>query len=102
MRVRQGLADALYAKLARAPLAWHERNHSGDVQHRVNQASHALYNFAQSQFIYLQNAVNFVGPLVALALLSPSTGMLAFAGYVVVAVVILRFDGKEHSSKQVR
>ncbi|MEO6746160.1 MAG: ABC transporter ATP-binding protein, partial [Caldimonas sp.] len=28
VRVRQGVSDALYAKLTRAPLAWHERQHS--------------------------------------------------------------------------
>lgn len=30
----------------------------------------ALSNFAQSQFLYLQNFVNVVGPLVALSLMS--------------------------------
>lgn len=92
VRVRTGIATALYAKLMRAPLAWHDRHHSGDVQQRVNQATHALYNFAQNQFLYLQSAVNFVGPVLALALLSPATGGLAMGGYVVVAAVVLRFD----------
>ena len=92
VRVRQGVADALYAKLTRAPLAWHERQHSGEIQNRVNQASHGLYEFAQSQFIYLQSTVNFVGPVVALALLSTATGWIALGGYLVVGAVILRFD----------
>jgi ABC-type multidrug transport system fused ATPase/permease subunit len=92
VRVRQGVADALYAKLTRAPLAWHERQHSGEIQNRVAQASHGLYEFAQSQFIYLQSTVNFVGPVVALALLSTATGWIALGGYVLVAAVILRFD----------
>ena len=92
VRVRQGVADALYAKLTRAPLAWHERQHSGEVQNRVAQASHGLYDFAQNQFVYLQSAVNFVGPVIALALLSATTGWIALAGYVLVGCVILRFD----------
>ncbi len=92
VRVRQGVSDALYAKLTRAPLAWHERQHSGEIQNRVDQASHGLYEFAQSQFIYLQSTVNFVGPVVALALLSTATGWIALAGYLVVGAVILRFD----------
>jgi ABC-type multidrug transport system fused ATPase/permease subunit len=92
VRVRQGVSDALYAKLTRAPLAWHERQHSGEIQNRVAQASHGLYEFAQSQFIYLQSTVNFVGPVVALALLSTATGWIALAGYLVVGAVILRFD----------
>jgi ABC-type multidrug transport system fused ATPase/permease subunit len=92
VRVRQGVADALYAKLTRAPLAWHERQHSGEIQNRVKQASQGLYEFAQSQFIYLQSAVNFVGPVVALALLSTATGWIACGGYLIVGAVILRFD----------
>lgn len=92
VRVRRSISDALYAKLTRAPLAWHDRHHSGDVQHRVDQASHALFDFAQTQFIYLQNAVNLLGPVIALTLLSGSTGALAMVGYVVIALVIVRFD----------
>ena len=54
--------------------------------------SRALSDFAQNQFIYLTNIVNFIGPLVALTLLSRTSGAMAIAGYVVIAVVIVRFD----------
>ena len=46
VRVRQGVSDALYAKLTRAPLAWHERQHSGEIQNRVNQARGARFSLA--------------------------------------------------------
>lgn len=92
VKVRQGVSDALYAKLTRAPLVWHDRHHSGEVQHRVGMASNALGDFAQTQFIYLQNAVNLIGPVVALTLLSQAAGAIALVGYLVVAVVIVRFD----------
>jgi ATP-binding cassette subfamily B protein len=92
VRVRRSVSDALYAKLSRAPLAWHDGHHSGDVQHRMGQASRALFSFTQSQFIYLQNAVNLLGPLLALTLLSATTGALALAGYLVIGVAIVRFD----------
>ncbi|MDB5998651.1 MAG: alkanesulfonates transporter ATP-binding protein, partial [Rhizobacter sp.] len=92
VRVRQSVSDALYTRLTKAPIAWHDKHHSGDVQHRVGQASGALSDFAQTQFVYLQSAVNFVGPLFALLLLSGTTGGLALAGYVVVAFIIIRFD----------
>jgi ABC-type multidrug transport system fused ATPase/permease subunit len=92
LRVRRSVADALYARLAAAPLAWHERHHSGELQHRVQQASRALYDFTQNQFIYLQNAVNIGGPLLALALLSPWTGGVALGGYVAVGACIIAFD----------
>lgn len=92
VRVRQSLSDALYDKLSRAPLAWHERHHSGELQHRVAQSSQALYSFAQSQFVYLQSGVGFVGPVIALALLSPASGLIAMLGYIVVGFMVVRFD----------
>lgn len=92
VHVRETLADRLYARIAGAPLAWHGAHHSGELQHRVHQASRALSDFAQNQFVYLQNVINFFGPLVALTLLSRTSGALAMTGYVLIALVILRFD----------
>jgi ATP-binding cassette, subfamily B, bacterial len=92
IHIRQAYADALYGKLMRLPMAWHDRNHSSEVQQRVSQSTGALYSFAQNQVVYLQSAVNLVGPLVALCLFSSSLGAIAFVGYLIVGVVILRFD----------
>ncbi|VVD65515.1 multidrug ABC transporter ATP-binding protein [Pandoraea aquatica] len=92
VRVRLRLADQLYARIAAAPLAWRDGRHSGELQHRVVQSSRALSDFAQNQFGYLQSVFNFVGPLVALALLSRTSGAIAVTGYVVIAIIILRFD----------
>ncbi|WP_260396790.1 hypothetical protein [Variovorax sp. KBW07] len=36
MKVRETLADELYARIAAAPLAWHDGHHSGELQHRVH------------------------------------------------------------------
>jgi ABC-type multidrug transport system fused ATPase/permease subunit len=93
LRVRRSLADALYGRLAAAPLAWHERQHSGELQHRLQQASGALNDFTQNQFIYLQNLINLCGPLVALMLLSWLTGGIALGGYVAIGAAIVGFDG---------
>ena len=92
LHVRASVADALYVRLAHLPLAWHESRHSGDVEQRAQQSSRALALFAENQFVYLQNVVNIVGPLVALYLVSAATGWIAFAGFVAIAVVIVRFD----------
>lgn len=92
LHVREHLADQLYTRLADAPLAFHDAHHSGELQHRVHQASRALSDFAQNQFVYLSSIVSIVGPLVALTLLSRSSGLLALTGYVLIAVVVLRFD----------
>lgn len=90
--VRRSVADALYVRLSAAPLAWHDQHHSGDLQHRVGQASGALYGFTQTQFIYLSNLIHLAGPLVALWMLSLLTGSLALVGFVCIAVAVLRFD----------
>ncbi len=92
--VRGNLADGLYARVARLPLAWHERNHSGETLHRLEKTTHALSSFAQSQFIYLQNAVNLIGPIVALALISHWLGLGAMAGLIAIGAVIINFDRK--------
>ena len=63
-----------------------------ETLHRIQKTTHALYDFAGSQFIYLQNLVNLIGPSVALMLLSTITGSLAVAGFLIVGFVIGRFD----------
>ena len=92
IRVRRALSDELCRRAARAPLAWHEAQHSGELAHRMSQASQALANFTQSQFIYLQNAVTLVGPLLALVLLSGWTGGIALLGLAAIALTIVAFD----------
>lgn len=92
LRVRRTAADRLYERLVRAPLAWHDRHHSGDLHHRASQASHSLGRFTESQFIYLHNAIQVTGPLLALWWLSALTGSIAFAGFVLIGVAVLRFD----------
>ena len=92
LKVRQQVSDALYAKLTSLPLAWHESRHSGDVQQRAQKASKALFDFAETQFMYVQNVVNIVGPLIALWLVSGATGGVALIGYILIALAILRFD----------
>lgn len=92
VRVRERLADDLYARIAAAPLTWRDGRHSGDLQHRVLQSSRALSAFARGMYGYLHSALNFVGPLVALTLLSHVSGIIAVSGYLIIALVTLRFD----------
>jgi ABC-type multidrug transport system fused ATPase/permease subunit len=92
VRVRQRVSDELYQRVSTLPLAWHDKHHSGETLHRVGKTTSALSDFAQSQFIFLQNAVNIAGPVVALVLLSTVTGVMAVTGYLLVGLVIVRFD----------
>ncbi len=92
IRVRRGVSEALFDKLSNAPLKWHDRHPASDLQQRMGQASGALDDFAQNQYIVLQSTVTFVGTLAALVFFSPATGLLAIAAYAVLVVVGMRFD----------
>ncbi|MFP2897633.1 ATP-binding cassette domain-containing protein [Corallococcus sp. 4LFB] len=92
LKVRASAADALYGKLSSLPLSWHGAHPSGEVQHRVQQSTRALFDLTQSQFVYLQNGINLAGPLLALTMISSTLGALALAGYLVLGVLVMRFD----------
>lgn len=92
VRVRRSLMDALYRRLTEAPLGWHGGHHPAELAHRLSQSTHALTDFTQSQFVYLQNAVNLAGPLLALWWLSHATGLVALGGLAAVAITIVGFD----------
>jgi ABC-type multidrug transport system fused ATPase/permease subunit len=90
--VRSGVAASLIERLMSLPLAWHELHHSGATAHRVQQSSRAIGDFAQSQFIYLQNAMRLVGPVVALWLIEPVVGAVALVGFAVISLAVSGFD----------
>src|SRR3989441_9162834 len=90
--VRERFADALHVKALALPVRWHEQRHSGDTLHRMTRATSSLSSFAQSQFIYLQNTVSVVGPIVALFLVSRATGAAAMAGYAAVRYFVVRLN----------
>jgi ATP-binding cassette, subfamily B, bacterial len=92
LTVRRRIATALTERLMELPLSWHETNHSGATAHRVQQSSHALSAFAQSQFIYLNSAVRLIGPVCALWLLEPVVGITAVIGFLTICVSVIGFD----------
>jgi ATP-binding cassette, subfamily B, bacterial len=92
VQVRQKLSDELYHRVSTLPLGWHEKHHSGETLFRIGKTTGALSDFAQSQFIFLQNTVNIAGPLVALMFLSTTVGAIGVIGYLLVGLVIVRFD----------
>jgi ATP-binding cassette, subfamily B, bacterial len=92
VQVRRNVSDALYGRVTALPLAWHQRHHSGESVLRIRQTSAALADFAQNQFLYLQNFVNLAGPVIALALIALPLGATAFAGFALIGWVIVRFD----------
>lgn len=92
LRVRRRISTSLLERVLVLPLSWHEANHSGATAHRIQQSSHALTDFAESQFIYLNSAVKLIGPIVALWLIQPVIGLAAIAGFAVISASVLGFD----------
>jgi len=92
LKIRERFSDAVYAKLMRLPMGWHETHHSGETIQRVGKANLALFGFAQNQWTYLRNAVGLFGPLVALFAISPPVGLAAVAAYAVLGTIVLRLD----------
>jgi len=93
IRVHERFADALYRKATRLPLDWHQHHHSGETIEHVQKAGSAIFGFAQNQFVYLQNAVSLIGPIVAIFVLSVPTGGVALLAYALIGLVLIRFDG---------
>ena len=92
LMVRERFADALHVKALALPVRWHEQHHSGETLHRMTRATSSLAQFAQSQFIYLQNTVSVLGPIAALFLVSRPTGAAAMAGYAAIGFFVVRID----------
>ncbi|HEU4625301.1 MAG TPA: ABC transporter ATP-binding protein [Steroidobacteraceae bacterium] len=90
--VRRRISNSLVERLLGLPLSWHESHHSAATAHRIQQSSHALTGFAQSQYVYLNSAVRLVGPVVALWCIEPIVGMTAIAGFAVICASVTFFD----------
>lgn len=90
--VRRVLTTSLIERLMSLPLSWHETHHSGATAHRIQQSSHALAGFAQSQYVYLNSAVRLIGPVVALWCIEPLVGLVAITAFAVICTAVSRFD----------
>lgn len=92
LTVRRRLAASLTERLFELPLSWHAAHHSGATAHRIQQSTHALAGFAQSQFIYLNSAVRLIGPLIALWWVQPLIGFAALGGFAIISASVVGFD----------
>ena len=92
LTLRQRMSAQLVARLFEFPLSWHEGHHSGATAHRVQQSTHALSGFAESQFIYLNSAVRLLGPLAALFWVQPIVAGVAVCGFTAIILSVVGFD----------
>ena len=92
LTIRRRMSALLTQQLFSLPLSWHESHHSASTAHRVQQSTHALSGFAQSQYIYLNSAVRLVGPLIALWCIQPVVGYAAALGLALILYSVVGFD----------
>ncbi len=81
-----------YDRITRLPLHWHHDHHSGGTINRVNKAANALSGFAETQFIYLQSVVRFVGVFIGLAFIDIYVSAALFAMSLLIFLVLTYFD----------
>jgi ATP-binding cassette subfamily B protein len=89
---RRAVSDAVMRHVLALGLAWHDRTHSGETIDRFQRATNALFQFAETTFIYIQAIISLVGPLIALIILSPITGLTAILGYAGMFAVLTLVD----------
>src|SRR5579859_3370748 len=92
LHIRRRVAAATVRHALALPLAWHERTHSGETIDRLTRAVTALHAFAENGFVYTQSLVALVGPILALLVLSWTVGTVAVLGYIVIFLIMVRFD----------
>lgn len=90
--VYQRYTAAAYKKLTELPLAWHQDHHSGATINRVRTAGEALRDFSQDQYITIRTVLRFVVASGMLLWISPAIGVATLAAFLLLFVVIVRFD----------
>jgi len=90
--VKKQFFDQHYRAVTELPLSWHRDHHSGEIINRMQKAGLGLYNFTQTQFMYLETIVRFLGAIIMLALVAPIVALLAITGAVIVMTLIRGFD----------
>ncbi len=92
LRTMQRFLDHMYAKVSRLPFKWHTDNHTGDTVDRIDRAAEALVDFGVVHNEYLGHICMSVGPLCALALLSPKITVLTVCMLLLIALVVWRLS----------
>ena len=94
LRIQQAFRLHVYGKMTQLPLPWHQDHHSGNLISRLTQASTALRQFGESQFIYIETIVQFLVAIGFLLWLSVPVGLLSLLASLAVSWIVVRFDKK--------
>ena len=92
--VRKNYKQDMFDQTLDLPAEWHKNHHSGDTIDKINKASEALFNFSQSIFMIVQNAVGLVGAIIILMLFDSPAVIISAAGSLIAFWTITKFDQK--------
>lgn len=92
LKIQQSFRMNIYEQLTHLPLKWHQDHHSGNIITRLSRAALALYNFAESQFIYIQAIIKFSIAIGFLFWISFPVGMISLITSMMIAIVVILFD----------
>lgn len=81
-----------YDIITQMPLSWHYDHHTGNTVNRLNQASSSLYEFAQTQSIYIENIFRFILVFVLIGFINIYISVSLFALTVVSFFILSLFD----------
>ncbi len=94
LSIQQNLRLSLYEQLTRLPLKWHQDHHSGNIITRISRAATSIYRFGESQFIYIETIIRFVGSIGFLLWISLPVGLISLASSLAVIALVFLFDKK--------
>ncbi len=100
LHIRTNFLRDMVDKVLRAPLSWHRRHHAVESAQRINQSSTSLFLFSQTQFLYLKSFISFIGPMIALMMISPIVGCLCAFSYFMLILLSISFDRATFSVKK--
>lgn len=86
--------EQLFKKLAQLPLKWHKNHHSGTIMSRIQKASDALKRFVEDGFQFIETFANFIFALIAIFVILPTAGIVAFTIGASTIGLVLYFDKK--------
>lgn len=84
----------IFENLTRIPLKWHKNHHSGNVMSRVEKSSHAMQEFTDYSYRYIETVIQFIISLAAIFYFSPFAGYMSILFGGIVGIYVFRANEK--------
>ncbi|HEU5048106.1 MAG TPA: ABC transporter ATP-binding protein [Rickettsiales bacterium] len=90
--VRNNFQKHYYNLITHLPMHWHQEHHTGNTVNRISKASQGLYNFADEQFIYIENIVTAISAFAMLAFIAHSIALIEIVFAIAIITLLIRYD----------